>query len=80
MNKKIKYKISVYVTYLMEWMAQRASKQHKNWLDKIIIAILNKVVSTKHLKDDYMADEWLESEPGFTIEELENFEREKFNH
>ena len=75
MNKKVKYKIGVYVTYLMEWMAQRASKTHKNWLDKIIISILNKVVSTKHLKDDYMADEWLESEPGFTVEELEHFER-----
>ena len=74
MNKKVRYRISVYVTYLMEWMAQRASKKHKNWLDKIIISILNKVVSTKHLKDDYMADEWLESEPGFTVDELENFE------
>ena len=74
MNKKVKYQIGVYATYLMEWMAQRASKQHKNGLDKMIISILNKVVSTKHLKDDYMADEWLESEPGFTVEELENFE------
>ncbi|MEO1217912.1 MAG: hypothetical protein AAFY45_30570 [Bacteroidota bacterium] len=77
MNKKVKYKIGVYVTHLMEWMAQRASKEHKNWLDNIIISILNKVVSTKHLKTDYMADEWLESEPGFTIEELENFESQK---
>ena len=75
MNKKVKYRIGVYVTYVMEWMAQRASKEHKNWLDKIIISILTKIVSTKHLKDDYMADEWLESEPGFTVEELENFER-----
>ena len=74
MNKKVKYKTGVYVTYLMEWMAQRASKEQKNWLDRVIISILDKVVSTKHLKDDYMADQWLESEPGFTIEELENFE------
>lgn len=75
MNKKVKYRIGVYVTYILEWMAQRASKEHKNWLDRMIIYILNKVVSTKHLENDYMADEWLESEPGFTVEELENFER-----
>lgn len=74
MRKKLSYHIAVYTTYLMEWMAQRASKQHKNWLDKIIISILNKVVSTKHLEVDYMADELIESEPEFTIAELEAFE------
>lgn len=79
MNNNVKYKIGVYSTYLLEWMAQRASKEHKNWLDKIIISILNKIVSTKHLKDDYMADEWLESEPEFTIEELETFESKMSN-
>ena len=77
MRKKLKYKVGVYKTYLMEWMAQRASKQEKNWLDKIIIAMLNKLVSTKHLENDYMADEWLESEPGFTVEELEAYENTK---
>jgi len=77
MNKKAKYKVAVYTTYLMEWMAQRASKENKNWLDKLIISILNKIVSTEHLKDDYMADELIESEPEFTIEELEAFERQK---
>lgn len=74
MNKKVRYKITVYITYLMEWMAQRASKQNKNWLDKIIVSILSKLVSTKHLKEDFMADELIESEPEFTIEELEAFE------
>lgn len=74
MSKKVKYRIGVYTTYLMEWMAQRASKQNKNWLDKIIISFLNKMVSTENLKEDYMADELIESEPGFTIEELEAFE------
>lgn len=77
MRKKINYQISVYTTYLMEWMAQRASKQNKSWLDKIIISLLNKVVSTKHLKEDYMADELIESEPEFSIEELEAFENNK---
>ncbi len=77
MNKKIKYRIGVYITYVMEWMARRASKEQKNYLDQVIISILNKIVSTKHLEDDYMADEWLESSPGFTVEELENFESRK---
>ena len=58
-------------------MARRASKEQKNYLDQVIISILNKIVSTKHLEDDYMADEWLESSPGFTVEELENFESRK---
>ena len=75
MNKKTNFKIAAYTTYLMEWMAQRASKLNKNWLDKIIVSILNRMVRTQHLKEDYMADELIESEPGFTIEELEAFER-----
>jgi len=75
MNKKVNFKKAVYLTRIMEWMAQRASKANKNWLDKRIISILNKIVSTAHLKEDYMADELIESEPGFTIEELEAFEK-----
>lgn len=77
MNKKIKYKTKVYTTQLAEWMIVRAGKSGKSWLDKIIISLLNKMVSTKHLENDYMADEWLESEPGFTIEELEAYENGK---
>ncbi|MEM6805996.1 MAG: hypothetical protein AAF696_31655 [Bacteroidota bacterium] len=77
MRKKLKYRIGVYSTYLMEWMAQRASMQHKNYLDQIIISILNRLVSTKHLKVDYMADDLIESAPEFSIEELEDFENEK---
>jgi len=41
---------------------------------------LNKVVSTKHLKEDYMIDDWLESAPGFTVEELEAFENKKLDN
>lgn len=77
MNKKIKYTTKVYTTRLAEWMVRRAGKQSKSWLDKVIISLLNKMVSTKHLENDYMADEWLESEPGFSIEELEAYENGK---
>lgn len=62
---------------MAEWMIRRAGKQNRNWLDKIIISLLDKMVSTKHLENDYMADEWLESEPGFSIEELEAYENSK---
>ena len=78
MHKTVKYRIRVYATYLMEWMAQRASRQDKTSLDKLIILLLNKLVSTKHLKEDYMADELIESEPEFTLEELEAFENNGF--
>ncbi|MEO1435042.1 MAG: hypothetical protein AAFV80_05855 [Bacteroidota bacterium] len=74
MLKRIEYIQRVLKTQFMEWMARRASKEQKNALDRWIIALLNKAVSTKHLENDYMADEWLESEPGFTLEELEAFE------
>lgn len=74
MRKPLKYRLDVIKTRLMEWMAQRASKEQKNGLDRWIISLLKKAVSTQHLENDYMADDWLESEPGFTIEELEAFE------
>ncbi|MEL6191885.1 MAG: hypothetical protein AAFR66_07535 [Bacteroidota bacterium] len=77
MNKKWKYGLAAYATLLMEWMAQRVSVQNKNWLDKGIVVILNKLVSTEHLAEDYMADELIASEPAFTIEELEAFENLK---
>lgn len=77
MGNKVKYIKSVYTTYLMEWMARRAGKLKKNWLDKKINAVLEKAVRTDHLENDYMKDEWLESEPGFTIEELEAYENAK---
>ncbi|MEM6378505.1 MAG: hypothetical protein AAF705_09835 [Bacteroidota bacterium] len=77
MIKKIKFIVNANVACLIEWMARRAGKQKRNWLDKIIVSLLNKMVSTKHLENDYMKDEWLESEPSFTIEELENFEKKK---
>ena len=76
-KRAAKFRISANITYLMEWMAQRASVQNKNWLDKGIVVILNKLVSTEHLEVDYMADELIESEPAFTIEELEAFENLK---
>ena len=76
-KRAAKFRISAYTTYLMEWMAQRASVQNKNWLDKGIVVILNKLVRTEHLEVDYMADELIESEPAFTIEELEAFENLK---
>ncbi|MEM6723333.1 MAG: hypothetical protein AAF598_04800 [Bacteroidota bacterium] len=63
------------MTYLLEWMAQRASKHQKNWLDRGIVFLLKRLVKTDHLADDYMADELIESEPGFSVEELEAFER-----
>lgn len=77
MIKKIKFVMSANAARLIEWMARRAGKQNRNWLDKIIVSLLNKMVSTEHLDNDYMKDEWLESEPSFTIEELENFENKK---
>lgn len=77
MIEKIKYKAKVNGTLLAEWMIGRAGKKSNSFLDKMILSLLNKMVSTKHLENDYMADEWLESEPGFTIEELEAYENGK---
>ncbi len=79
MQGKIKYISKVYTTRLAEWMIRRAGKSSKTWLDKIIISLLEKMVSTEHLENDYMADEWLESEPGFTVEELEAYEKQSSN-
>lgn len=56
-------------------MAQRASKNRKTWLDQGIVLLLKKLVRTDHLTDDYMADQLIESEPEFSIEELEAFEK-----
>lgn len=76
MNKKnINFLIAKYTTHLMEWMAQRASKRHKNWLDKRIFALLHNFTDTQTLENDYMADELIDSEPSFDPEELESFEK-----
>ena len=75
MFKKEDYKKAVYVTYVMEWMAKRASKGKKNWLDKIILKVLAKALSTQKDNVDFMQDDLIDAEYEFDIEELEAFEK-----
>lgn len=76
MFKKIAYKKAVYMTYLMEWIAGRISKNNKSWFDKNILGVVaKKILSTQKNNIDFMKDELIDSEPEFDVSELEAYEK-----
>ena len=69
-----KFRSSVRVAKIRMWMAARASRGRKGWLDRMITNFINRALAVDPERD-FMRDELVESEPGFDAEELARYER-----
>ena len=55
-------------------IAQRASRKHKGWLDRLAVRLLDRATRPKSPADDFMRDELVDAEIGFSVEELEAYQ------
>ena len=55
-------------------IAQRASRGRKGWLDRLALRFLERVSRPKPA-DDFMRDEIVDAGIGFSVEELETYQR-----
>ena len=55
-------------------LAQRASRKHKSWLDRLVTRFLARATRPRSAEDDFMRDEIVDAGIGFSVEELETYQ------
>ncbi len=55
-------------------VAGRVSRKRKNFLDRLLTRLLDRAIRPKRPGDDYMRDELVDAQIGFTADELERYQ------
>lgn len=71
------YQRSVRAAKFGEWLAQRASKRNKGWLDKLAAWLLRRALNPGDPARDFMRDPLLDAEPEFDPAELAAYQQGK---
>ncbi len=66
--------LATYKMRIVMALAQRASLGEKNWLDRRVTALLAKMLGPKSPSQDFMRDDLVDADIGFTVEELAQFQ------
>ena len=56
-------------------LIQRVAHKRKSLLDRLVTKVLERATRPKKPEDDFMRDEICDAEIGFSVEELEAYER-----
>lgn len=71
------YRRSVRAARFGEWLAQRASKRNKGWLDRVAYWLLRRALKPADPAQDFMRDPLLDAEPEFDPAELATYQQSK---
>ena len=57
------------------WLAERAGRHPKSWLDRLALRMLERALGPVDPQNDFMHDELIESDRGYSARELEEYQR-----
>jgi hypothetical protein len=56
-------------------LARSASRKRRGWIDRLLTRLLRRAIAPASPADDYMRDEIVDADIGFSAEELERYQR-----
>ena len=60
---------------LTMWLVARASRLDGSWIDRLCLRLVNRRAAPRNPDQDFMRDEIVDADIGFTVGELDAFQR-----
>ena len=60
---------------LSMWLVARASRLDGSWIDRLCLRLVNRQTTPRNPDQDFMRDEIVDADIGFTASELDAFQR-----
>ncbi|MCE2542121.1 MAG: hypothetical protein J4F30_01580 [Acidobacteria bacterium] len=60
---------------LTMWLLERASRHNGSWIDRLSLRLVNRRITPKDPRQDFMRDEIVDADIGFTASELDAYQR-----
>ena len=60
---------------LTMWLVARASRLDGSWIDRLCLRLVNRKIAPRNPEKDFMRDEIVDADIGFTVGELDAYQR-----